>query len=171
MSLVENVANRATAAPPDALIDKRNGKPKRPTRAIRQVVDLVRTGACTTWKAAAERVGLHPDHVSRALAQPHVQAFIASEGAKTIAAASLPAARKFAALVDATSEHVAAKVSDRILTSAGILKAESGSQVSVGVNVSVGYVLDLREERPHAAAIAHDRTIEAKALTDKGDGQ
>lgn len=45
-------------------------------------------------------------------------------------------------LVDAESEHVAAKVSERLLTSEGILKGD-GHQVAVNVGVSVGYVIDL----------------------------
>ena len=71
-----------------------------------------------------------------------VPAFIAKKRAQNIAVGSLRASARFVELIDAESEHVAAKVSQAILTSTGDIKGEGG-QVAVNVGVSVGYVIDL----------------------------
>lgn len=112
------------------------------SKRLRKVVDLLLTGECKTQKAACERVGMNADHVSRELAKPRIQAFIARKTAQSIQRGTMRASARFLELIDAESEHVAAKVSERILTSEGILKGD-GSQVSVNVGVSVGYVIDL----------------------------
>ena len=154
-------------------------KPERATKErispkVREALNLLATGECTTQRAACARVGLHEVTLSRALSKPAARAFIARESARNIEHAQLRASRRFVDLIDADSEHVAAKVSDRILTSAGILKAEAGSQVAVNVGVSVGYVIDTSRRRSDHASDAHlgqMPTIEAKPLTDKGTGQ
>lgn len=117
------------------------------SKRLRKVIDLLLNGECKTQKAACERVGMNADHVSRELAKPRIQAFITRESRKTISQGTMRASARFLELIDAESEHVAAKVTERLLTSEGILKGD-GSQVSVSVGVSVGYVIDLSGKAP-----------------------
>jgi hypothetical protein len=86
---------------------------------------------------------------------------------ENIANGTLRASVRMLELIDAESEHVAAKVSDRILTNAGVLKAES-SGVNVNVNnaISVGYVIDTSRRR----LTTHEPQIEAKPLSGNDDG-
>lgn len=112
------------------------------SKRLRKVIDLLLSGECKTQKAACERVGMHPDHVSRELAKPRIQAFIASESRKTIARGQMRASARLLELVDAASEHVSLDASKHVLAIEGIRPPDQG-QVSVNVGVSVGYVIDL----------------------------
>jgi hypothetical protein len=127
---------------------------------VRQAVNLIATGECTTQKAACARVGLSEQHLSRMLAKVHVRAFMAQESARTIAGATMRASRRLVELIDAESEHVAAKVSERILTSEGILKSDQGS-IAVNVDVRAGFVIDLSNPSEHTLPtnplIEHDK--------------
>jgi hypothetical protein len=119
--------------------------------ALRKALQLLATGECKTQRAAAARSGMSEFQLSRRLAEPQIQALIARESRKTIASAQLRASYRMVELIDAKSEHVAAQVSERILTSEGILKSDQHA-IAVNVDVKAGFILDLREE-PH-------RTIE-----------
>lgn len=113
---------------------------------IEQAIELLESGECETQKAAAARVGVSDTYLCRVLAREQVQVFIAQRRARNIAMGSLRASRRFVQLVGAESEHVAAKVSERLLEQSGDLRtASNGSQVSVNVGVSVGYVIDNSE--------------------------
>lgn len=120
-------------------------KPKRIPARIRQAIHLIATGEVTTQKAAAERVGVTPQHLCKMLARDNIRVFMTREASKTIAGASLRAASRMVGLIDAKSEHVSAQVSERILTSEGILKSDQRA-IAVNVDVRAGFVLDLREE-------------------------
>lgn len=123
------------AAPP--------AKPRKIAPRMRQVIELLLSGACRTQKAAAERVGIDATHVSKELRKPHIQAFIARETRGSIGAAQLPAAATLVRLLDANSEHVAAQVAERLLAINGI-KPDDTSRVAVSVDIRAGYVIDLR---------------------------
>jgi phosphoenolpyruvate carboxylase len=112
---------------------------------------LLANGNVATVTAAAERAGLSREHLSKMLSQPHIRAFLTRKATETIRTASLRASTRLVELIDAKSEHVAAQVSERILTSEGILKSDQHA-IAVNVDVKAGFILDLREE-PH-------RTIE-----------
>lgn len=156
MSLVENITNRAPTAPSDALIDKRSGKVKRVPRKVRHAIRLMLTGEVTQIKAAAERVGLSREHLSKTIGMPHVQVFIDQETRKTISAGTLRAGARLIELLDAGSEHVSFEATKHTLGIANIRPPENGSQVNVNVGVSVGYVIDLTPGATSAPA----RTIE-----------
>jgi hypothetical protein len=147
-ALAERLTTTARDVVDPAAIDRRtkNARPKRVPKGIKAAVRLILTGEVTTIKAAAERVNLSRDWLSRCLAMPHALAFIAQERAKIIAEGSLRAAARFTDLVDATSEHLAAKVSERLLEEVGALRPQSGGGVNVNIqnNVTPGYVVRLR---------------------------
>jgi IS30 family transposase len=126
-------------------------KEPRISRRMRQVLtDLATKGM--TQRAAAERAGMNESHVSRELRKPQIQAFIARKSHENIQRGMLRASARLVELVDAESEHVAAKVSERILTSEGILKSDTSHPV-VNVGVSVGYVIDLSGQTAGAKVI------------------
>jgi hypothetical protein len=84
--------------------------------------------------------------------------FIARRRAENISVGSLRASRRFVQLIDAESEHVAAKVSERILISEGVLRSDASRQVSVSIDIKAGYVIDLsgEDKRPPMIDVTHD---------------
>jgi len=98
-------------------------------------------------REAAKLAGISEFHLSRELKKPQIQAFIARKRSEIIQIGSLKAATRAVELIDAESEHVAAKVSLAILAHTGDVKGDS-NQVAVNVGVSVGYVIDLTGARP-----------------------
>lgn len=117
---------------------------------VRHACELLAKGNVKTVSAAAERVKLSREHLSRTLQLPHIQAFIAHESRRTIATATMRASNRLVELIDAQSEHVAAKVSERILTSEGILKSDQAS-IAVNVDVRAGFVIDLSDPAAHGS--------------------
>ena len=98
-------------------------------------------------REAAKLAGISEFHLSRELKKPQIQAFIARKRSEIIQIGSLKAATRAVELIDAESEHVAAKVSLAILAHTGDVKGDS-NQVAVNVGVSVGYVIDLTGAHP-----------------------
>jgi hypothetical protein len=94
------------------------------------------------------------------LKKPQIQAFIARRRSEIIAIGSLKAATRAVDLIDAESEHVAAKVSLAILAHTGDVKGDS-AQLAVNVGVSVGYVIDLsgqtQQPQPVVQVVEHER--------------
>jgi hypothetical protein len=111
-------------------------------KRVRQAIELIATGEVTTQKAAAIRVGISPEHLCRMLARDQVQVFLRRTAAQNITGATLRASLRLVGLIDARSEHVAAKVSERILTSEGVLRADQ-TQAAVNVDVKAGFVIKL----------------------------
>lgn len=142
------------------------GRPPRIPRRVRNACALIADGSVKTITAAADRVGMNRSHLSRMLSKPHVRVYLARKASENIASATLRASSRLVELIDAQSEHVAAKVSERILTSEGILKADQQS-VAVSVDVRAGFVIDLSEP----SHTAHIRDFEAKPLIDQGTRQ
>lgn len=137
---------RAPAAPKPV-------KHRPPSKVLRQAIDLLESGECKTQKAAAARVGLSEDYLCRALKKDSVGVFIARKRAENIARGSLRASYRYVQLVEASSEHVAAKVCERILENSGDLKAGNGINISINNTVSPGYVIDMRDPRDAAPRV------------------
>lgn len=119
-------------------------------RKVRHGCELIASGECKTVTAAAERCGLSREHLSKMMARPHIQAFVARKASENISRGVLRASSRLVELIDAESEHVAAKVSERLLEHGGILKPQAGSSVNVSINnnMSAGYVIDLSPHVP-----------------------
>src|SRR4051794_13130761 len=113
------------------------GKPKPVSPRIAEVVRLLVTGACTTQKAAAERTGLHPNHVSRALKEPHVRAFMEAQAREAVTTGTMRASARLVELLDSSSEHVSFEATKHVLGIAGIRPAAQ-AQVSVNIDVRAG---------------------------------
>lgn len=136
----------AVAQSSDQSSHKQGKTPRIPKHIIR-ACELLASGECKTITAAAERVGITREWLGKMLGRSHIRAFMTRRARENIEAGVWRASARLVELIDADSEHVAAKVSERILTSEGILKSDA-SQVSVAVGVSVGYVIDLSGARP-----------------------
>lgn len=130
-------------------------KPARIAPRIRQVVALLVSGECKTQKAAAERVGLHPDYVCRELKKPQVRVFIERAARETIANGTMRASARLVELLDAGSEHVSLDASKHMLAIAGI-KPSMDAQVSVNVDIKAGFVIDLSEPGRPMRTVEHE---------------
>jgi hypothetical protein len=122
-------------------------EPKHPriSAKMRQLIDLLAKGTVATQKAAAERVGLSEEHVSRMLARPQVQALLAHEARKILAKGQLRAAARVVELIDSESAHASLNASELTLRINGIVPAEAGGAplVSLSVQQQPGYIIQL----------------------------
>ena len=116
------------------------------SKRLRHALDLMMRGECKDIKAAAERVGMAREHLSRSLRLPHVQVFIARRARETIALGALRASGRMVELIDAGSEHVSLDASKHVAAIAGI-KPTADAQVSVNIDIKAGYVIDLTDDR------------------------
>jgi hypothetical protein len=136
--------------------DTKPAKEPRISKRIRQVVELLVSGACKTQKAAADRLDLHPDYVCRELKKPQVRVFIERCARETIANGTMRASARLVELLDAASEHVSLDASKHMLGIAGI-KPSADTQVSVNIDIKAGYVIDLTDQPKHVRTIDHER--------------
>lgn len=128
-------------------------KAARIPRRIREVTRLLADGTCRTVKDAAEKTGMNANYLYGALRKPEIQAFMAQRAAENISRGVLRASARYVELIDAASEHVGARVSERFLEHGGIIKPQSGGNsvnVSINNNIAAGYVVDLAGEANHA---------------------
>ena len=149
--------------PPDerGLVDRRTGQPRRVTPKMRKAVRLLLDGSCRTLKAAAERVGVSAEYLSRALRQPHVLQYVDEQARVQLATGKMLASARLLELIHAQSEHVSFDASAHALAIAGI-RPVGDPAVALNVSlVSPGYVLDLQTDPREALAANHPlRTIE-----------
>ena len=149
-SAIARVTDEALNAPvPDKI--------KPVSKRLRHALDLLQRGECKDIKAAAERVKMTREHLSRSLRLPHVQMFIARSARETINLGVLRASNRAVELIDAGSEHVAFEASKLNLAIAGI-KPTADAQVSVNIDIKAGYVIDLTDVPKHGPIIdvTHD---------------
>jgi hypothetical protein len=111
---------------------------------IRGACAALVSGEVKTITAAAEKVGLSREHLSRELGRPHISAYFRDRVAKAVALTSGRAAARLAELLDADSEHVSLDAAKLSLGIAGIKPAPEAS-VNLNVELRAGFVLDLRE--------------------------
>jgi hypothetical protein len=123
---------------------------RRVSKRIAEVVRLLLTGECKTQKAAAERVGMNAGYLSEALRKPHVRVFMERRVRETIANGTLRASARLVELLDASSEHVSFDASKHLLALNGH-QPPSGPAALVNLNVTCGYVIDLRSDEEVAA--------------------
>ena len=146
------------------LIDRRTGQPRRVTAKMRKAVRLLLDGSCRTLKAASERVGVHPDYLSRALRQPHVLQYVDEQARASLAAGKMLAMSRLLQLIHAESEHVSFDASAHALAIAGIRPV---GDPTVALNVSLaapGYCIDLVSDprEPTMKTIEHRREEAAR---------
>jgi hypothetical protein len=96
-------------------------EPKRrvPPR-VRDAVNELVYGPAKTITAAAEKVGLSRERLSRALSEPYIAEYLRTRAARVVGLASGRAAARLAELVDSTSEHVSFDASKAARTVGGV---------------------------------------------------
>lgn len=132
--------------PQSPQIEQEPAKPRKISKRLRQAVDLLVSGECKTQKAAAQRLNMAPETISRALRESHVLAYIEQQTRVALSRSQAPAAATLIRLAtDAASEHVQKDAAIHLLNIAGHKPAPS-TQVSVNVEIKAGYVIDLSDE-------------------------
>jgi len=131
-------------------------KEPRISARMRHALTLLATRGMTQ-RDAAKQAGIHENHLSRQLKQPHIQVFIARAARQNIQLGVLRASKRVMELVDADSEHVSLDASKHILAIEGI-KPRADAQVSVNIDIKAGYVIDLTDEpkRPPMIDVTRD---------------
>lgn len=136
-SAISRITEEALNAP---VIEKTKPVSKR----IRHALELLERGECKDIKAAAERVKMTREHLSRSLRLPHVQMFVARRARETITMAAMRSTARMVELMDAGSEHVSLDAAARVAAINGI-KPAAEAQVSVNIDIKAGYVIDLSD--------------------------
>jgi hypothetical protein len=122
-------------------------KNQRIPKNIVRACELLASGECKTVTAAAQRVGVTREWLSRLLQRSHVQVFIERKSRENLHRGMLRASNRVLELVDAESEHVSLDASKHVLAIAGI-KPTADAQVSVNIDIKAGYVIDLTGAGP-----------------------
>ena len=124
----------------------RSSKPRISPKMIKAIYAL-ESGEAKDQRSAAIRCGVSESALSRCLAKPSTQAFLAERRAKNVALGALRASSRLKDLVDSQSEHVSFRAAERLLETTGDLRMSNGPSVSItntiGMNIAPGYVIDL----------------------------
>ncbi|MGB6283756.1 MAG: hypothetical protein WBG18_04950 [Xanthobacteraceae bacterium] len=119
-------------------------KTRKPPPKVRAAIEALVTGQCKTIKAAAAKVGLSRERLSRAFSEPHNAEALRTRAAREVALSSGRAAARLHQLIDSTSQRVALEATKFSLGVAGIKPADD-ARVSVSIELKAGYVIDLSE--------------------------
>jgi hypothetical protein len=125
---------------------------RKPPPKVRAAIEALVTGQARTITAAAKKVGLSREYLSRAFSLPHNAEALRTRAAREVALSSGRAAARLNQLIDSTSQRVALEATKFSLGVAGIRPAPDAVSVNVGVQVA-GYVIDLRERSERGGAL------------------
>jgi hypothetical protein len=117
---------------------------KRPIpKRVREAITLIIEGRVKSIAAAARKVKLSREYLSRTLGEPHVTAHLRDRAARAVAVSSAHAAARVTELITRSrSEHVAFEASKFSLGVAGI-RPQPEAQLNVNIDVKAGFVIDL----------------------------
>ena len=133
--------HRPGTAPPAV---RTTAAPRPIPRKVRDGIELIVSGACKTKQAAAKRVGIPRETLSRWLNRPAGAEALRARAVAEVAASAGRASARLVQLIDSSSQKVALEATKFSLGVAGIKPATEPMSVNVGVQVA-GYVIDLRE--------------------------
>jgi hypothetical protein len=102
-------------------------------------------GNCRTWAAAAKRVGVARETLSRYLQRPECRQALTERAARAVAMSAGRASARLNQLLDSSSQRVALDATRLSLQAAGIVGSGQNVSVNVGLELRAGYVIDLRE--------------------------
>jgi hypothetical protein len=121
---------------------------RKPPPKVRAAIEALVTGQAKTTTAAAKKVGLSRERLSRAFGEPHNAEALRTRAAREVALSSGRAAARLSQLIDSASQRVALEATKFSLGVAGIKPAED-ARVNVNIELKAGYVIDLSEpDRP-----------------------
>jgi hypothetical protein len=136
-------------------------KTRKPPPKVRAAIEALVTGQCKTIKAAAKKVGLSRERLSRTFSEPHNAEALRTR-AREVALSSGRAAARLNQLIDSTSQRVALEATKFSLAAAGIKPASDNVSVNIGLEIKARYVIDLSEPGQSAAKIIGGQLIDAK---------
>jgi hypothetical protein len=140
---------------------------RKPPPKVRAAIEALVTGQVRTIKAAAAKVGLSRERLSRAFSEPHVRHALRERVDREVALTSGRAAARLSQLIDSGSERVAFEATRFSLGVAGI-KPAADAQVNVNIELKAGYVIDLSERDEPAAKIVGGQVVDDKPADDCG---
>jgi hypothetical protein len=151
-------------APSSVPTTQPQSKLRKPPPKVRAAIEALVTGQARTITAAAKKVGLTRERLSRAFSEPHIAEALRTRAAREVALSSGRAAARLNQLIGSTSQKVALDATKFSLGVAGIKPAPEAS-VNVNIELKAGYVIDLSEPGEPAAKIVGGVTkvIDAKA--------
>jgi hypothetical protein len=151
---------------PPARLPRPEPKRRKPPPKVRAAIEALVTGQVRTITAAAKRVGLTRERLSRAFSEPHNAEALRTRAAREVALSSGRAAARLNQLIDSTSQKVSLEATKFSLGVAGI-KPASDPQVSINLELKAGYVIDLSERDEPAAKIVGGmaKVIDAKPVS------
>ena len=127
-------------------------KMRKPPPKVRAAIEALVTGQARTITAAAKKVGLTRERLSRAFSEPHIAEALRTRAAREVALSSGRAATRLNQLIDSTSQRVALEATKFSLGVAGI-KPVADAAVNVNIAIQAGYVIDLSEPGESATKI------------------
>jgi ParB-like chromosome segregation protein Spo0J len=154
---------RSETAPPAVPATTPQLKARMPPPKVRAAIEALVTGKVRTITAAAKRVGLSRERLSRAFSEPHNAEALRTRALREVALSSGRAAARLNQLIDSTSQRVALEATKFSLGVAGIRPA-ADSQVNVNIELKAGYVIDLSEPGDPPAKLVNGTAIDAKPV-------
>jgi hypothetical protein len=137
--------HRPETAPPAVPATIPQPKMRKPPPKVRAAIEALVTGQARTITAAAKKVGLTRERLSRAFSEPHIREALRERAAREVALSSGRAAARLNQLIDSTSQRVALEATKFSLQVAGIRPAADAVSVNIGIGLRAGYVIDLRD--------------------------
>jgi hypothetical protein len=138
---------------------------RKPPPKVRAAIEALVTGQARTITAAAKKVGLTRERLSRAFSEPHNAEALRTRATREVALSSGRAAARLSQLIDSTSQRVALESVKFSLATAGIKPAADAS-VSLNISLKAGYVIDLSEREPAAKLVGGVATVPAPKVID-----
>jgi hypothetical protein len=109
---------------------------------VKAAIDAMVNGDCKNITAAAEKVGMARESLSRALNKPHIAEFMRQKVIRSLAMASARAGAVKQELLDSDNAMVRDRASSFVLGLAGIQPVNSPS-INVNLEIRAGYVIDI----------------------------
>jgi len=123
-------------------------KLRKPPPKVRAAIEALVTGQARTITAAAKKVGLSRERLSRAFSEPHNRHALRERAEREVALSAGRASARLNQLIDSTSQRVALEATKFSLATAGIRPApDNNVSVNVGIQLA-GYVIDLSGRKP-----------------------
>lgn len=120
-------------------------KPKPISLKVREAISIMATGDCKTVTAAAEKVGIAREYLSRQLSKPHIAEYLNQKTRRHLAMATTRAGAVKVELLESGNAMVKDRASTFILGLAGIQPANQPS-VNLNIEVKAGYIIDLSDD-------------------------
>jgi hypothetical protein len=162
MSLLESEFSSPAVMPTTAPKPKARPIP----RTIKDALETMLSGKARNLTQAAKSAGISREYLSRTLsARPGVVQYARDKAARVLGIGASVAAAKMLELLNSSSSRVQFESSRFVLGAAGIgVARDANVNVSVGIELKAGYVIDLSEPGQPTAKIVVGAVIDAKPV-------